>query len=405
MRRWISLSVALAALGAASLPTPGRAEMWCADPLWAHEWGVVVFGGGGAERGAGGGPGLPAFFHAQPGAASALGAPVRDMPVDGGERALPIVHFYAPGNWRPVPLGLEVGFAHGEATRWYPQVDGRRRAVDANGAVARQARAQLLAARQARGGRATLAPLGRDPTRQLSWDHLVLEERPRHAAPASTLPWVQRLRGFDRALWVNGASESERFLFYEGHTTETPALRIERGPTWAPGRRHLVLRNASAHAIHDVILLHREAGAAYVLHAPSIPAGQTAGFLLEDHAASGAELASRTRTALRDAIVDAREPAPPADYGWGGAHGCVMQRDPAIPVERATDHRLYAHEADAVLEVWGPRFFDAPGTTVVYREDVAQLDAVMPLTIHTDMYHFVELRRLGLALMENVQLP
>jgi hypothetical protein len=82
-----------------------------------------------------------------------------------------------------------------------------------------------------------------------------------------------------------------------------------------------------------------------------------------------------------------------------------MQRDPAVPFDHTTDHRLYAAEVDRVLDAWGPRFFDATGTTLVYREDVAQLDEVMPLAVHTDMYHHVELRRLGLALVENVTLP
>lgn len=407
------VSLAAAAALAVIVPNGSRAEMWCADPLWAHEWGVVVFRGSGASsaaaRSGAPDPALPSYFHAQAGAPSALGPPVRQLPVDGGERELPIVHFYAPGNWRPVPVGLEVGFAHGEATRWFPQVDAHRRADDANGAEARRGRARLVAMRRARragGPVAAGAPIARDPTRQLAWDHLVLEDAPRQAPAATAVPWVARLRALPGALWVNAASESERFVFYEGRTSETPAIRIERGPSYAAGRRHLILRNTGARAVHDVFLVHREAsGATYVIAVPSIPAGSTAGYVLEDHAVTSDAIAARTRGALRDAIVDAREPAPPADYRWGGANGCVMQRDPAIPVEQASDHRVYAAEADVILEVWGARFFDAPGTTIVYREDVAQLDAEMPLSVYTDMYHQVSLRRLGLALIEGVQLP
>ena len=180
----VLLAATLAAI--AAVPARSAAEMWCADPLWVHEWGVVVFGATSADRATG--PALPSFFHARSGAASALGAPVRDMPIDGGERELPVLHFYAPGNWRPVPLGLEVGFAHGEATRWYPQVDARRTAADASSAQAQRDRAQLGAARRARGAGAALSPLGRDPTRQLVWDHLVLEERPRHPPQPTTAP-------------------------------------------------------------------------------------------------------------------------------------------------------------------------------------------------------------------------
>ena len=405
MRRTLSLASLLSLVLALMAPSRGGAEMWCADPLWAHEWGVVVHGSSGAQRG-GVGPVLPTHFHARTSTTgSALGPPVRDMPVDGGERELPVLHFYSPSNWRPIPLGLQVGFTHGEASLWYPQVDARRSAADANGSAARTERDRLVASRAARTGLGPFTPLPRDPTRQLSWDHLVLEDAARTAPPPSTIGWVQRLRGFDRALWVNGAAESERFVFYEARTRETPAIRVTRGPTFAAGRRHYILENVSTHPVHDVLLVHREAAATYVLHAPSIPAGRSAGFVLEDHTIAPASLDAATRGAVRASLVDSASPTPPTDYRWGGARGCVMQRDPAQPVERAADHRLYAHEADALLEVWGARAFDAQGTTIVYREDVALLDEVMPLTIHTDMYHFVELRRASLALMENVALP
>ena len=82
-----------------------------------------------------------------------------------------------------------------------------------------------------------------------------------------------------------------------------------------------------------------------------------------------------------------------------------MQRDPAQPFESAMGHQLYANEANVLIDLWGPRFFDAPGTTIVYREDVRYLDQVMPLSIYTDMYHYVELHRAGLAVIEGVQLP
>ncbi len=395
------LTLALLAL-AAFVPTASRAEMWCADPLFVHEWGVQVFGASGASRTSEAGPALPSWFHARPGTPSAAGAPVRDLPVDGGERELPVVHFYAPRNWRPVPLGLEVGFTRGEATRWYPQVDVRRAAVDANGGVAQAARQRLLAARTARASGQRGATTG-DPTRQLAWDHLVLDAAPRHTPVATQVAWITRARGFDAALWVNGARESERFLFYEGRTSETPALALRRGPQHGAGRRHVLIENRSSHPVHDVFLVHREGGRAFVLHTPSIPAGRHAGFVLEDHAVPAGELAARTRGALRARFVDAAQPAPPTEHRWDD---CVMMRDPAIPFERAEGHALYAHEVDAVLDAWGPRLFGAgPGTTLAYREDVAYLDAMMPLGVYSDMYHFARTRRLGLALMEQVALP
>lgn len=386
-------------------PSPTRAEMWCADPLWVHEWGVQVFGRTGAARSTVG-PSLPGYFHrrAPSGAGAVSAAPVRHMPVDGGERALPVVHFYAPETFQPVPVGFEVGFTHGEATRWFPQVDTRRAAGDANGAAARAARERLLSARVARRDAQARAPLPGDPTRQLAWDRLTLSPNAVQPARATSHAWVRAARGFDRALWVNARHETERFVFYEGRTTETPALRVERGPTWSASRPHYRLVNAGSHPVHDVFVVHRDAGRLYVFVAPQIPPRRSAGFLLTEHEVPRGQQTARTREALRARLLDTQQPAPPRRYSWGQGQ-CVMQRDPAQPVESARGHRLYAHEVDLILDTWGPRFFEASGTTIVYREDTSYVDREMPVSVYTDMYHFVQLSRLSLGLMENVQLP
>lgn len=390
------LAVALLVGAVAAWPSSSEAESWCADPLVVHEWGVHTFSGGASER-SGVGPSLPGWFHHRATRPQASGPPVRALPVDSGVRALPVVHFYGGRNWNPVPVALEVGFAHGAATRWYPQVDARTPAAQANGAAAHAARRQLVSAREARQPGVGGPPLGRDPTRQLHWDALTLGAQPRHRRHGSRTPWVDRLRGFGDALWVDGAHESERFLFYEGDTTEAPALRVERGPSYGPGRRHLVLRNASADDVHDVLFVHREGARRYVFFAPSVPAGRTAGFVVEDHAVAAARFDAATRDALRARWVDAASPAPPPRSSW---NPCVMMRDPAIPTERSGGHRLYAHEVDAILDLWAPRLFGASGTTIVYRESTDTLDREMPLSVYTDMYHHVELRRLGLALID-----
>ncbi|MFO0712961.1 MAG: hypothetical protein U0353_24115 [Sandaracinus sp.] len=404
---WLALSCVLVLV--AGSPSVSRAEIWCADALWAHEWGVVVFGASGASRTAG--PRLPAHFHgpAAPSGPAATGLAVREMRPDGGERALPVLSFATAGMWEPPPIAIELGFAQGEATRWFPEVDARRSLADVTSPASVAEHARLAAARQSLRPHSARPTLGRDPSRQLAWDRLELSLAPRHPLATAGEPWVQRLRDDPRALWVNRTSsqggESERFVFYEGQTRERPAITIERGPTYATGRRHLVLRNGSRHAVHDVFLVQREGAHVYVLSVPTIPAGATAGYVLEDHEVAAGALRGATRDALRSAIVDARQPSPPTGASWDGPDGCVMQRDPAVPVEQAGGHALFASEADVLLEAWGPRFFDASGTTLVYREDVAQLDEVMPLAIYTDMYHHVELRRLGLALVENVALP
>jgi len=415
LRTVCGLGTAVALLVAAAMPGATRAESWCADPLRVHEWGVQVFGtasASGAWRTGPGGVRLPRYFHDRASSArAAAGPPVRGMEVDGGERDLPILHFYAPGSWLPAAVGIEVGFTRGEASAWYPQVDVRRSGAEANGPAAASGRARLIALRRARqarpvatAGAAFSALPPADPTRQLEWDNLMLTRSPRHALARSSEAWVDRLRGLRDALWANSADESERFVFYEARTSETRALRLERGPAYASGRRHLIIRNVGRNPVFDVFLVHREAAATFVFYAPSIPANTTAGLLLEQHRTTPATFDAATRGRLRRALVDAREPRMPSDAGWDMDH-CVMQRDPALPMEAAEGHRLYEDEVRTILDLWGARFFDAPGTTLVYREDTRYLDEVMPLSIYASMYHHVRLRRAGLALIENVRLP
>ena len=380
----------LVALGAPSLV---YAKSWCAQPIVAHEWGVQVFTAATATR-ASSGPNLPSYFHDRAAGQGSAGTPVRHLPLDIGIRELPVVQFYARGN--DIPLALEVGFTLGEADHWYPQVDRRSSAESANGTEAAAARERLRAARAARTSFGQQTPLASDPTRQLEWARLELSDKPRHARSPSSVDWVGRLRT-SNALWVNGAAESERFVFYEASTREQPAIRIERGPTFGPNRHHYLLRNTSAHPVHDVFLVQRDSDGVVVFFAPAIPPGAYAGVLLEEHRVPASGVARATRERLRQLLVE--------DKPASTASECVMGRDPAIPVERAGGHRLYAAEAELLLGIWSARFFDQPGTTLLYREDTGYLDAVMPLSVYTDMYHFVELRRAGLALVTDVRLP
>lgn len=398
--------LALALLGLAclggSLAPSARADSWCAYPLWAHEWGVQVFGSDGRAVS----PSLPSYFHRTTSSAPASGdLPVRHLPPDSGVRELPILQLYSAGSLSsPIPVAIEVGFTRGEATHWYPQVDRRTAAAIANGPGAQAARRRLLAARSIASAHGPRPRLGFDPTRQLEWSHLRLGPAPAHSPVSTLTPWVAALRTVDRALWVDGAGESERFVFYEATTTEQVALTIATGAQHAPGRRHYVLSNRAGHTVHDVFVVHREGDALFVFRAPSIPAGASAGFVLEEHAVSHDRVQAVTRDALRAQLVDAAQPAPPEHYRWD-LDACAMQRDPAIPVETSEGHRLYAAEVDVILSVWGARFFDAQGTTIVYREDVGYLDEVMPLSIYTDMYNFPLLRRAGLAVWSGVPLP
>lgn len=385
-------------LASLALPAAADARSWCASPVHVHEWGVQVFSGAGAPHNP---VPLPGYFH-HAGATSNAAAPVRHLPPDSGIRTLPVLQFYAdPRRRGPIPVGVEVGFRQGDAAIWYPQVDARRPATVANSAAAVAARGELLRARQALsvfGGPRPALPS--DPTRQLVWEHLELSPAPHHARAESPVDWVQALRAVD-ALWVNGARESERFVFYEAGTREAPVVRVRRSPRWTATARRYRLHNGGRHSAHDVFLVHREGARTHVSYVPAIPAGGSAEVDLSS-AVPRRRLQARTRGRLRAALLDTSTPRPPAFQM--SMQDCVMQRDPAVPVERAEGHRLYAQEVDAILSTWGPHLFDAPGTTLVYREATEYLDEEMPLSLYTDMHHFIELRRLGLAVVRDLSL-
>jgi len=384
---------------------PAHAESWCAYPLWVHEWGVHVFAADGKPAAV---EELPDYFHPPAGGArSDAQKAVRNLPADSGVRALPVLHFYSSGSLSsPIPVAVEVGFTHGAASAWYPAVDRLRPADEANGPEAAAMRAKiekLRAARKAAGpfGRdGELAPIPLDTTRQLAWVRIDLTPKPVRTPASTGEDWVQLARKFS-ALWANSDGESERFVFYEAGTDERVPLMLVRGDTFGKGRRHYVLHNTSGHAVHDVFVVTREKAKSYVFYAPAIPAGKSAGFLIEDHLVKDVEDATVGR--LRRALVDPAATEAPKDYRWGD--GCVMGRDPALPFEEAASHKLFASEVDLILEVWGARFFEQQGTTIVYREDTEALDAAMPLSIYTDMYNFVVLHRAGLAVWEHVKLP
>ncbi len=102
-------------------------------------------------------------------------------------------------------------------------------------------------------------------------------------------------------------------------------------------------------------------------------------------------------------LADAELSSAPTQQRWD-MDDCVMGRDPAVPVREASGHRLFEAEVDAILDVWEDRFFRQEGTVILYREDAASLDRLVPLSIYTDMYHHVELRRLSLILWEGLDL-
>ena len=179
-------------------------------------------------------------------------------------------------------------------------------------------------------------------------------------------------------------------------------LALTRAPDWTATGRLYELTNRGRFAIHDVHVVHREGQATFLVRLGRLDPGQTATITLDDQRVP--DLLRVGLRSLRAALVDPTALAARTGYDWGEDR-CVMQRDPAVPFAKAEGHTLYAAEADLLLGVWGDRFFGAAGTNIVYREDTAALDALMPLAVYTDMLNFVVLHRAGLAVWSGVALP
>jgi hypothetical protein len=335
---------------AGAILAEARAESWCAAPLVAHEWGVVRLRGDGAPVGPG--LGLPAWM-ARAEVARSGGPRVRDLPSDGGERDLPVISLYTTDSWSfPVPFALDVGFSAGAPSAWWPPAD-------------------------------SLSTAG------VSWGALALT---REGTPSreATVPWVTALRALPGALWVTAGRESERFVFYEGRTAESSALVLRRGDSFGPGRPHYVLENVSDDDVFDVVIT--LGGHAWT--APAIPAHKSAGFMLD-----GTLSRDDVRATLRSAWAGGGPPT----TGWGP--GCVMMRDPAVPVTTTVDHVLYPAEVDVLFAAWdGTLFRPEPGAAqLVYRESTNSLDRAVPAALYTDMYHYVDWHRLSVVVVDGVK--
>jgi hypothetical protein len=328
------------------LGSAGWARTWCAAPIVAHEWGVTALRPGGGvvlptE--------LPPWF-ARSGVEPLAGPRVRDLPADSGERTLPVVQFWAPGGVSgEVPAAATVGFTQGSATVWFPPVD-------------------VLALH--------------DPKAQLQWESLTLTTHPTGAlGVVGGSPWVERLRTAPPTngagpLWVNRGADSERFLFYEGRTREVSAVvAAPEGDGWT-------VHNRSDWPVHDVWLV-RDGRRGHVVR---LEPGATQRVRFD--AAVDAAWRSEVWSGLVDTTATPPEP-------------CLVQnRDPATPAQRPSGHQLYASEVDTMFQVWGPRLLAAT-PHLMYREDPAALDAVMPVSLYTDMAHWFDWRRLGLVLVED----
>ena len=390
----IFLFLACLAMLSSAIMARGQGGEWEPLPLVAHEWGVHVFDWQGNTPVAGE---LPAFMYsaAKLGTVVPTTQRVRDLPPDSGMRDKPLLYFYTPGEANPgavIPVEVEVRFTAGQVTAWWPQVSTYSTPAQVASATSEDQRFELV------------------------WHHLAL------TATAPTLPpaggdlpadhWVTRARQVD-SRYVSNGREADKFLFYEGRTTEKPVITLL--PPQGRGDAHYHLLNVGAFPIYDVFAIYRDSrrGVVWTQYLaelpplPSVPARRPRNDLApmtalplpevaalpENHAPDAATFAALTRARLLD-VLTAGEFFTAASGNW--------LRDPADFQPPTTAAQLFPAEARALEAIWRQDFFAAEGLTVLYREAPAYLDQAMPLRLYTDMYHFIKLSRCGLVLNQHV---
>lgn len=366
MRRTVLASLAAGAGWVALVAGPAGAEDWFAQPIDVHEWGVHVFDWTGKEPP----EDLPSYLHrpadAPAAAVTRFSPPVVEMPADSGVRRKPVLYFYPPagGGSGDVPVALDLDFARGTPSVWYPQADRVGDEKDASGPA-------------------------------LRWTHLKLTKDPPAgiALPGADLPadhWAKLARDVDAACVTNGV-EAERYVFYDGATSERAAVTAERD---AEGMWRLA--NRSERPVCDLFLVERSGDRQAVAHLDRIPARETAAVRAAPFAPGAAGFGEATSSRLRAALVRGQ---PKRD------ERAVTMRNPAEPQGPTTDSWLHPKEADGFVRIWRKDFFEGEGVRLVYREDPSALDAAMPLKLFTDMHHYIRLSRVGFVLVIGADHP
>jgi len=390
---------------------------WFAQPLVAHEWGVHVFDwqGNAALTEA-----LPDFMHtdAKPGTSIPVEGRVKDLPPDSGIRTKPVLYFYTPGyniGGETTPVGVEVRFAAGHASAWWPQVSIYRTPAQVAQAVPIDWPA-WQAMHQGRRWNTPLTKVPDDERFELVWHNLALTAAAPNLPPAGgDLPedhWVRRARQVN-SLYVSNGKEAEKFVFYEGKTAETPAIAILPPVDQQDVNYHLV--NVSDFPIYDIFAVYRDSERGvvwtkYLAELPPAPArpvrqgslsGGMSAFPLPDFAALPNKSAPDAATFTAHTSDRLLEVLTAGEY-FTGQFTDDFWRDPADFQPPTASAQLFPDEARAVEAIWRNDFFSAEGLTIIYRESPASLDQAMPLLLFTDMFHYVKLSRCGLVLNRHI---
>jgi hypothetical protein len=391
------------------------AEMWSAQPIIVHEWGVNTYDWSGKAQKM---PTFPDFIYTdqKPGKMTANKNGVKHLPPDSGIRRKPLLYFYPPAN-SPTKVGVEVRFAFGYANAWYPQVDMYRTPEQV-----KNAKPPVEMDKKFQGVRiqGNPNPVPSDERFELVWNELTLNQAPAEAEESKIhddLPeshWIHDARNVDAAVVSNGTGgEAEKFVFYEGINTEGPKVCI----LFENGSYSLV--NTGNHTIYDVTCIYRRDSVRYCMRldelAPmpqqNLNSGKGAAVIpamiippllnmkvdalsADDQVKADQEMLKREMNALVTALTKGNSLLPQN----------VMMRDPADSQPATTMHTLYRKEAEGLAKIWHKDFFEQEGLTIIYRESPAYLDMAMPLNIYTDMYHYIQLNRCGLVCNNHIPL-
>ncbi|MBV8782049.1 MAG: hypothetical protein JO353_11685, partial [Phycisphaerae bacterium] len=215
-----------------ALSCNAKAALWQAEPIFVHEWGVEEFDWGKNSKIA---APLPSFVYTAqaPGiAVSPSGPRTKDLEADSGFRAKPLLLFHADElRRRPttIPVGVEVRFAQGHASAWWPQINVYRTPSQVDAAAPLDWHG-WKSHNRGNGFGPMKRPVPDDQRFDLVWYNLILSPGSSTTQPmeGDSLPdrhWVKQARNVDSALISNG-KEHEKFLFYEGATHEFPSIAI-----------------------------------------------------------------------------------------------------------------------------------------------------------------------------------
>jgi len=434
---------------------------WDAAPIDVHEWGVNTFDWNTGKPLV---QDLPDYLYTDKRPGASLPSPkqrVRDLPPDSGIRTKPLLYFYPSQRLGRGPsqakVGIEMRFAYGYANAWWPQVNRyrteeisqqgeasdwkswktgalenwKKRILQNNkdGKAAERWEKELAEYRKLNSEDqikrlAQLRPWGKlprfpeDGRMQLVWEEITLHPK---IPTGQVLPgeglgehhWVKIARDVDAA-YVSNSKETERYLFYEGKTSEEPAIallpanggsrHINYGRTQGDKREEISLVNVGEHTLYDVMAIYRdvEKGILWTAHLP-VMQPRTVALRIPDFNAPREDdnlkllpedFQRRTSERLIENLT----------VGTPVVASNITMRDPADRQGATQRHQLFRKEALGLKKIWHDDFFEADGFTLIYRESPEYLDEAMPLNIFTSMYWHIRLSRCGLVLNRNIPL-